>query len=274
MKNILVPTDFSACANNALNYALEIALQTNATLHLLHVVYPTEGVDNNVYNSLWFDDYLDARRKSLDELVARLLSNERLKGISVKTQVEIGYPASTSVTYADDIHADLIVMGTNGSTGIAAFLGSTSATLISKTRRPILTVPPGVSFRGDSKLALATDFKLNLSSSSLSTLKAIVELHQSKLQILHILSTAGEKVDKSKEQIVSEKLHEIPHDFHYLHDADVPQAVSDYLEATETNILVTISHEHGFWHKLLYESVSKTLAQHTKTPALVLHDRA
>ena len=99
-------------------------------------------------------------------------------------------------------------------------------------------------------------------------------MHQSKLQIVHILSRPGESTDKSKEELVSEQLQKIPHNFHYIHDADVPQALNDYLEATEANILVTVSHQHGFWHKVLYESISKTLAQHTKVPTLVLHDNA
>ena len=57
IKHILVPTDFSKCASNAMNFALEIAARTGASVKVLHVLYPNEGVDNNVYSAIWIDEY-------------------------------------------------------------------------------------------------------------------------------------------------------------------------------------------------------------------------
>lgn len=48
MKTILVPTDFSKCANNAMMYAMEVAKHMEAKVVALYVVYPNEGVDNSV----------------------------------------------------------------------------------------------------------------------------------------------------------------------------------------------------------------------------------
>ncbi len=273
MKNILVPTDFSKCANNALTYAFEIAKRTGGSLHLLHIVYPSEGVDNNAYQAFWIDNYLETRRKEMDRTVKQFYKNEAFRDIPVRTEVRIGFPATTTEDYAEEIHADLVVMGTTGATGLrGAILGSTTGTLISKTKRPVLAVPTKSSYRTSAQLAFATDFKMKLSQKSLDVLDEVVKVHHAKLKIVHILDKPGERPDKDAEARVSQKLNGIQHDFHYIHDADVPQAINDYIEATDTNALVTIAHEHSMWHKIFYESTSKTLAQHVHIPMLVLHD--
>mgnify|MGYP000299412573 CR=1 FL=1 len=69
MKTILVPTDFSKCAANAFRYALEMASRTDASILLLHVVFPNEGVENNVYSAFWIDEYFKQR----DQFVIKLI---------------------------------------------------------------------------------------------------------------------------------------------------------------------------------------------------------
>jgi len=53
MKKILVPTDFSRCAANALHYAMNLATRFGAEVTVLNVIYPNEGVSNNIYNAIW-----------------------------------------------------------------------------------------------------------------------------------------------------------------------------------------------------------------------------
>ena len=81
MKTILVPTDFSKCANNAMMYALEVAKRIEAKVVALYVVYPSEGVDNNMYDAFMIDDYVDQRKKAMVSWVKRFKRSEHLKGI-------------------------------------------------------------------------------------------------------------------------------------------------------------------------------------------------
>ena len=61
MKTILVPTDFSKSANNAMRYALKIAERAGFSITVLYVVYPNEGVDNNLYDAFFVDNYVQER---------------------------------------------------------------------------------------------------------------------------------------------------------------------------------------------------------------------
>ena len=95
MKSILVPTDFSKCASNAMKYALDIAQATGAGISVLHVIFPNEGVDNNIYNAFWTDEYLAERAKGLDEWVARLKRKVNLPKVPVKSECVVGFPVAS-----------------------------------------------------------------------------------------------------------------------------------------------------------------------------------
>jgi len=77
MKSILVPTDFSPCANNAMKYALQIAQQTGASITVVYVIYPNEGVDNNMYDAFFIDNYRQERLEGMREWVQKFTRTAR-----------------------------------------------------------------------------------------------------------------------------------------------------------------------------------------------------
>ncbi len=270
---ILIPTDFSKCADNATRYGFEIAARTGATVTLLHVVYPYQDVNNNVYEAFWIDDYLKQRKSEIQKVVARFRRNARFSKILVEAKVEIGFPVPQICQMAEEMGADLIVIGSTGSSNLAAmFLGSNAGGVMGRTRVPVLVVPKKAVYHTSATAVFATDFKLKLSGHSLAILKKLMDAHEASVKILHIINKPGEQPDKAGEELVSKKLFGVAHHFHYLHDSDVPQAVSNFIESTEAHLLISISHDHNLLHRLFYESVTRALAHRVSIPMLVLHD--
>jgi len=273
MKPILVPTDFSKCANNAMKYALEIAERTGQSITLLYVVYPNEGVDNNMYDAFFIDNYIQERMDSMKSWAKKFTRSLRLKDIKDEVDCRIGFPVSTIAQTASDLGASLIVMGTTGASGLrGVLLGSVAGGVISGSKVPVFVVPMKAVFRNNARFAFATDFKLPVSRTSLQTMREMLHLQHAGLDIVHVLGENDQQSDKKQEEALSEKLGTIPHNFHYLHDKNIPQAIHNFLEATDCNGLVAVSHEHSLLHKLFGKSISRSLAQHTKVPLLVLHD--
>ncbi|MBK6931026.1 MAG: universal stress protein [Saprospirales bacterium] len=273
MKSILVPTDFSKCAANAMQHALTLARDTGARVTVLHVVFPNEGVDNNVYNVFWSDEYMAERIKGLDHWVKKFQRQASFQKVQIKTECQIGFPVPAICDVADGVHADLIVMGTTGATGLrGAFLGSIAAGVLSKTQRPLLSIPKRA-VAGDAKNAVfATDFRFKPDERSLAVLREMMTLRKSKLHIVHIMDKPGEYRDTVQEQALSQKLAGIPHDFHYLHDRDIAQAVSNFIESTDAGTLIAIAHEHSLLHRLFFDSITRRLAHRIHVPMLTLHD--
>lgn len=274
MKTILVPTDFSKGAQNAIIYAFEMARLSGAELVLMNVLYPTEGVDNNVYESLWINDYIRQREKDLTALGRKFARIPAYKKVSLRTVVQVGFPVPEICDTADAYDADLIVIGGSGATGLrGVILGSTAAGVIARSKRPIFMIPSKGVFKKAASFVLATDFIFKADHRSTQVLKEVLAIHGSGLKIVHILPEHEGPPEKSQETNLSEKLAGIVHDFHYLHSGNVPEAINNYLEAVDAQALVTVSHETDLLHRLLKKNVNKVLAFHAFSPMLVLHDR-
>jgi len=273
MKTILVPTDFSKCANNAMIYALEVAQRTEAKIVALYVVYPNEGVDNNVYDAFWIDDYIKQRHQSMKTWAKRFAKSEHLRAVKIETECRVGFPAATIVHAAEDLKADMIIMGTTGASGLrGVLLGSVAANVLSGSKIPVLIVPKKASFRNHARFVFATDFRMHLNQHTLNILKTALNIQHTGLDVVHVFQKSGVEPKKAAEESLSKKLGNIPHAFHYLHNPNVAQAVSDFVESTNANGVVAVSHEHSLLHKLFSESISRSLAHRTTVPLLVLHD--
>jgi nucleotide-binding universal stress UspA family protein len=272
MKTILVPTDFSKCANNAMMYALEVAKRLEAKILVLYVVYPSEGVDNNMYDAFMIDDYVAQRKKAMDAWVKKFKRSEHVKNVPIETECRVGFPVSVISHTAAQLNVDLIIMGTTGAAGLkGVLLGSTAGGVLTTSHRPVLVVPRNASFRNYARFVLATDFKMKLDKRSMEVLKGLLNIEHAGLEVVHVLEDPAATPKKDQEALVSQKLEDIPHLFHYLHDKNVPRAISHFLESIDANGLVTIAHEHSLLHKLFFKSISRTMAHHTSVPMLVLH---
>ncbi len=139
-KNILVPTDLSEGAEEALDYACELARQLDAKVHLLHVIgIPALGVPelgvaltSTVIDSLVRDD-----QDALD----RLADRKRHLATFGEVMLRTGDARDLINQTAKEIPADLIIMGTHGRRGVSrALLGSVTETVVRSAPCPVLTV--------------------------------------------------------------------------------------------------------------------------------------
>ncbi|HMX41378.1 MAG TPA: universal stress protein, partial [Saprospiraceae bacterium] len=235
---------------------------------------PNEGVDNSMYDAFFIDDYVNQRLAGMKEWVQKFSRSPHLKDVQIDLECRMGFPVSTIVEVAEDKNASLIVMGTTGATGLKGMLlGSTAAGVLGKSKVPVLVVPAKATFRNFARFALATDFKMPVSRESLHIMREVLNIQHTGLNIVHVLTSPQTQPDEGQEDLFSDRLSTIPHDFHYLHDTDVPRAIHNFLEATECNGLVAVAHEHSLMHRLFSKSVSRALAHRTTVPMLVLHDK-
>ena len=199
MYTIVVATDFSKCANNAMTYALELSLRIKAKIRVVHVVYPNQGIDNSIYNAFWIDDYLALRNKDMRAWVAKFKKKPAFKDAQVEHHCEVGFTVPTIATFAEDHKADLIIVGTTGSTGLSTnLLGSVASGVISNVKIPVLAVPKDSTFDGAYDIAMATDLRIHLNNKSKDILREITEGTQSPLHLIHIIDKPGAMPDNSK----------------------------------------------------------------------------
>jgi nucleotide-binding universal stress UspA family protein len=143
-QTLLVPHDYSPCADRALALAAELARHHGAKIVLLHVTHIPPGltadshITDRAGNLVRVDDY--ANTTATRELDARA-QNVRDTGLEVKVAASIGHVSEEILRVAEEIGADAIVMGTHGRTGLAqVFLGSMAEKVLRQAKIPVVTV--------------------------------------------------------------------------------------------------------------------------------------
>ena len=148
MKRIMFATDFSPGAAAAEREALRLAHALAAEVVLAHVAGETPRLGSVLYTPEVRAVFDSARQWAADALAKRV-SELAAEGLTARSVVRVGQPADEIVRVADDEHVDLIVMGTQGRTGLERLmLGSVAERVIRRARCPVLTVRPDVSGRG------------------------------------------------------------------------------------------------------------------------------
>src|ERR1700748_2656502 len=131
MKQILVATDFSTSAANAMEYAMEMAKMLNMEVCALHAIGTTEGVNNSTYNAIFIDDYYNTKREALKAWVGTYTDKDEYKDIEVSTICGVGSLKNVIARYIEENLVELLVMGITGSTGIAGIVGSNASMMVS-----------------------------------------------------------------------------------------------------------------------------------------------
>ena len=143
IQRILVATDFSEASELAVDYALELARTFRATLVLAHVYdVPIVGFPDGVLiaSPNVATQIATAAREGLAAAVARHAAS----GVTLDSVLRQGAVAETVNGIAEEVDADLIVIGTHGRRGIAhAILGSVAEKILRAATRPVLTLHEG-----------------------------------------------------------------------------------------------------------------------------------
>jgi nucleotide-binding universal stress UspA family protein len=147
IRKILVPTDFSAHAEAAAEWAVDLAEKFGAEVTLVHVYdYPTYVLPDGAL--LPAADVIGNLMADIQDRFDRLKAKFAERGVALRTETRQGVPLPEIVKLARESGTDLIVMGTHGRTGIQHFLiGSVAEKVVRKAPCPVLTVRlPGFGF--------------------------------------------------------------------------------------------------------------------------------
>ena len=143
--SILLPTDFSDCANYALSYATSLARQFGARIICVHVVepvVPTVGY-TGITEPLPIADISDQLEDSATRELPKIAECEECSGLDVEEVIAHGDAAAEIVRVAKEREVDLIVLSSHGRTGLGRILfGSTAEAVVRHASCPVLVVKP------------------------------------------------------------------------------------------------------------------------------------
>lgn len=272
MKKILVPTDFSETANNARDYAIQLALSFNAEIMLLntfHVPYTGAGAGSLVNLDKVLLDNSEREMKEQIEMLEKIYTD-----ITFSSFCTSGFVVDSVKTYSKKNNIDLIVMGTVGTSGfVGNLLGSNTSALIGSTQTPVITVPGKTSTDLPQRIIVATDLTHSGDEKMFDVLRAIGMNYKAEIDFLFI-GDEGEKIsnkiNKLKAANFDEKFDAQYHPFHFKKSENIEEEILKYIESKDIDLLTVISKKRGFLEDLFHQSVSKSLVRKAALPILVL----
>jgi nucleotide-binding universal stress UspA family protein len=204
-KEILCPVDFSRSSSRAFDYALKLAKNYGATVHLVHVVEPvaSAGYDVPVAYADVTADLQDASKRQLQKLKTRA----EKAGVKVTTRVQLGDVDMGFLSAIKKESADLVVMGTHGRRGFERLiLGSETERMIRRCPVPLMVVHArekhGAEPAKIRRILLTTDFSSGTSDAVQSAL-SIAKGAGAKLTMLHVVpDIVVEAGDRYREPLI------------------------------------------------------------------------
>ena len=280
MNKILVPTDFSTCANNAVNFAVQTAKYLSVKVTLLHSFEQSDNMYTNYvgldkeYTRLLLHDV----NEKMDQLAKSIKDTE---GIEVDTLISGASLEDAITTVSAEKGIDLVVMGTLGATGLREmFWGSKTASLIDKTTVPLMVIPYEYAWKKPVNFLLTTNH-FEDDPAILNYLFEMIKLYSGKLEVVTFSDedydeshTRNERAGKLRDYEV--KLKETYGDDALtttkLHGTEFEETLQEHIKKNDIDILamVTYHQSKNFFYRLFNSSITKRMSYHTEIPLLVI----
>lgn len=270
MKPIIAAVDFTDRARNAAYYAADIALATEADLHLFHAVQlPLTPAPVGFI----FEQAVTAAGASLKSLADELQQRTKHQ-LSVTTVLEIGGLASRLGDVCDRLQPFLVVMGGPRDSRERPAADDGSLYTVRHLPWPVLAVPPGAIFHAIKKVAIACEMRQLHDSTPVSRnfLEQLQQLFACQFAILNVRTENGTEQDKAVFELYhwQASLEDLTPAMHFLKAETVVEGITRYLKDQEADWLMVFPRRHGVLE--FHRSQSKRLILHCPVPVLSISE--
>lgn len=276
--HILLPTDFSTNARNAIDYAVSLFEKVECVFHILHAfeVGPSnlsstmgKAKDTRLFRSIK-DESQRGLKALMDEL--ELSNNNSLHSFSGSSIADTLINAIGRTTIDKDVQ--YIFMGTKGSSALKeVFMGSNTVRVIRKIDFcPIMAVPEDYVFVPPKEIAFATNFEHTYSEVELVPLMELAKLWDSKITIVH--KGTGKELhphQQTAKDLLPKRLFGIKYGFEEIKGHNnISGAINKYTRENENiGMISMVNYWHSFFEKLTNENVINRVAFSTEIPFLI-----
>jgi nucleotide-binding universal stress UspA family protein len=261
MDTVIVPVDFSETSFNAARYATGMLTGQYGVNMILYHVYDKQSEKDEVIEKL---EKLKLSLRESGIVKTEILADE---GDDLITELE---------KLARHRVADLIIMGITGRTAIGqSLIGSNTLKMLKTKACPVLIVPPDATYGDLKNVLLTSDFKDVLSSTPSVPIRKMLKSFHPRLHVVNIdneiyVSLTDEtQAEKAK---LKEMFHDLHPEFYFLGLNDVDEAISQFAEDKNIDLIIIIHKEQSVFSKLFVKSHTKKLIYQSRIPVMAVHE--
>lgn len=272
MINILIPTDFSDSAQNAIKYALKYFSNSAANFYLLHV----SNQNKKILESQFAED-IAVETNSKNQLEEKVQILER-----IKTNVEHHfYAIEESISILEAVRKNValkrvnyVVLGTKMQhKNQSNKLGSTSTEIITKVKCTMLVVPNHLVFRNISNLAFPTDYTIRFKNKFLKTISETMKSQNAFLRVFEITFSQHLNVHQSENKtFLSDFLKEMNSSNHAVANNLITTSIHNLIELLQIDMIALSAKNLNIIQQLLFNPLDVSPFQPLKIPFLIIHE--
>ena len=263
MKTIIVPTDFSAAAENATNYAAQLAKHIDATVLLMHVYQMPVTMTDYPVLMVTVEDL----KKTADEglRTAKEAARKNFADVRFETESRLGDVTEEVADLCKEHDAFALVVGTKELSGFERFLfGNTTLSLIKTCPYPVIAVPEGTAAGVPQNIVLATDL-LNIGEIPTEKVVEIITALQSKLHVVHV-ELKEEQVNSP--DLLMNALKTINASYHAIKEDNVAEGIKHYVKQNNIDLVLVFPHKHNLYERIFFKGHTKGILQSMPVPVM------
>jgi len=269
MKPLIVATDFSPEAENAIEYACAAARHLNTKVVLFNSFNIPLHVSNARLPASVFNELLENNR---------LLLKNRSSELSEKYSIQVDYETSflqlneELETLFLKYDAAMVIMGTAARSLGQDLFGNTNTSSLLKLNFPVLAVPMNTVFKPVKTILFACDVLRGINIKILEEIKGFAKILNAEVNVFHVQNqlrsfSEAEKISNKTDQIKL-SLEGISHSYNPVESDTIIDEIKNEIIRINADILIMVPQRYGFWKSLVHTSKTRIMASESEIPLL------
>lgn len=270
MKKLLVPTDFSVTADNALNVAVQLARKHDSDIYLLHILeIPLQQVDalssySELPEAIFF---MKLAQKRFDEV----LNRKEYEDVRLHQVIKFNQTFTGVIDACEDYDIDLIIMGSHGASGFKEmFIGSNTEKVVRTSNVPVLVIKHEHEDFEVTNFVFASDFKSN-SLKPFNKAVSIANVFNAKIHLV-MINTPNQfitSIEANKRiQAFMQEFVFTNYTFTLFNDESIEKGILNFAHEVNADLIGISTHGRKGIAHFLNGSISEDLVNHAQRPVI------
>lgn len=278
MRKILVPTDFSANAMNALKFALELFKYDKGEFFILHVYQDEIHADNTQLKRENLGEITEAIAAKSKEQLTALFEEIRKFSPNPRHTYTMISSNNTLIDEADEIvsreNIDSIVMGTRGHTNNKNLtFGSNTLQVLKYVQSPVLAIPENYTYSPPKHILFPTNYMIPYKRRELKLICEIAAKYTTTIDMLYVSSSGKLSIrQEDNQQFLKNELCKNNLNFKTTNNASISNAIYTHIKENAIDMLVMVNSRRSFLEDILMLSTIKKLSLYIDIPFFALQN--
>ncbi len=278
MRKVLIPTDFSENATNALKYALELFKYDVSEFFIMHAYQDEIYADEDLLS-----------RETMDQVVEIISNKSQLKLENILKDIQEFSP-NPSHTYTivssnsmlmdeadkivDEENIDIVVMGTRGKTNDRRLtFGSHTLQVLKYVQCPVLAIPENYKGIQPRHILFPTNYLIPYKRRELKLVCELASPYRAIIDMLYISKSSKLSLRQEDNQnFIKDELCKDQTNFKTVSDKSITNAIYTYIKENNIDMLVMVNTRHSFLENLLFQSTIDKVSLYVDIPFLALQN--